>query len=221
MTDRYNYLTVALMLIFAAAIVATARADFYIETSGGCVGADYETSMPCSAQAADVHNGSTAYGCIGMGGVGHSIPCPDGSGESELTLGQVRELQIALSSIERREGTCDGKPCSISVPTCLGDIKPPCVPLTISRDIADDLAALMPHWQFYQSQAHKLISDGSGGSGYIPAGSKEETIANFRLFDLNGQKVMVKMRRIDVAALERSGIQIPSTIKATLAPITK
>lgn len=139
----------------------------------------------------------------------------------ELSLGQVRELQVALSSIERREGTCDGKPCSVSVPTCLGDIKPPCVPLSISSAIADDLAALSPHWQFYQNQAHRLVGESSGGSGYIAPGSKEETIANYRLFDLNKQTVTVRMRPIDINALEANSIQIPPTIKAALAPISK
>jgi hypothetical protein len=141
--------------------------------------------------------------------------------EGELTLGQVRELQIALSSIERREGTCDGKPCSIPVPTCLGDIKPPCIPLAISAVIADDLAALAPQWQFYQAEAHKLIGDASGGSGYVAPGSKEEVIANYRLFDLNGQKVTVRMRQIDVHGLEASGVQLPPSIKAVISPIAK
>jgi hypothetical protein len=223
-----------LTLLFAAGFVATARAEdrhqqwrdgsFYLPTSG-CIGG-YDSSGGCparSAQAADVHNGSTAYGCIGIGseGVGHSIPCPDGSIEGELTLGQVRELQIALSSIERREGTCDGKPCSIPVPTCLGDIKPPCIPLAISAVIADDLAGLAPQWQFYQTQAHKLIGEASGGSGYVAPGSKEEVIANYRLFDLNGQKVSVKMRQIDVHGLEASGVQLPPSIKAVLSPISR
>jgi hypothetical protein len=139
----------------------------------------------------------------------------------ELTLGQVREFQIALSSIERREGTCDAKPCSIPVPACLGDVKPPCIPLAISAVIADDLAALAPQWQFYQAQAHKLIGEASGGSGYVAPGSKEEVIANYRLFDLNGQKVSVKMRQIDVHGLEASGVQLPPSIKAVLVPIAR
>lgn len=141
--------------------------------------------------------------------------------EGDLTLGQVRELQIALSSIERREGTCDGKPCSVPVPTCLGDVKPPCIPLAISSAIADDLSALAPQWQFYQVQAHKLIGEASGGNGYVAPGSKEETMANFRLFELNGQKVAVKLRRIDVNGMEASGVQLPPTVKAVLSPISR
>lgn len=145
--------------------------------------------------------------------------------EGDLTLGQVRELQIALSSIERREGTCHGKdgdqPCSVPVQTCLGDIKAPCIPLQISAAIADDLASLSTHWQFYQAQAHKLIGEASGGSGYVAPGSKEETVANYRLFDLNGQHVTVKMRRIDVNGLEASGVQLPPSIKAVLSPISR
>lgn len=143
----------------------------------------------------------------------------------KLTLGQVRELQIALSSIERREGTCHGKdgdqPCSVPVPTCLGDIKAPCIPLQISAAIADDLASLSTHWQFYQAQAHKLIGEASGGSGYVAPGSKEETVANYRLFDLNGQHVTVRVRRIDVNGLEASGVQLPPSIKAVLSPISR
>ena len=131
----------------------------------------------------------------------------------KLTLGQVREIQVALASIE----THDGKP----VLTCLGDIKAPCIPLAISSAIADDLAALSPHWQFYQAQAHKLIGDASAGTGYLAPGSKEETVANYRLFDLNGQQVTVRVRPVDVNGLEASGVQMPSTIKAVLAPVTR
>jgi hypothetical protein len=131
----------------------------------------------------------------------------------KLTLGQVREVQMALASIEIR----DGKP----VPTCLGDIKAPCIPLAISSAIADDLAALSPHWQFYQAQAHKLIGEASGGTGYLAPGSKEETVANYRLFDLNGQAVTVRVRPVDVNGLEASGVQVAPTIKAVLAPVTR
>lgn len=131
----------------------------------------------------------------------------------KITLGQVREIQMALASIEMQ----DGKP----VPTCLGDIKAPCIPLAISSAIADDLAALSPHWQFYQAQAHKLIGETSGGSGYLAPKSKEETVANYRLFDLNGQSVTVRVRGIDVNGLEASGVQVPPTIKAMLAPVTR
>jgi hypothetical protein len=131
----------------------------------------------------------------------------------KITLGQVREIQMALASIETR----DGKP----VPTCLGEIKPPCIPLAIASAIADDLAALSPHWQFYQAQVHKLIGEASGGTGYLAPGSKEETVANFRLFDLNGQQVTVRVRPVDVNGLEASGVQVPPTIKAVLAPVTR
>jgi hypothetical protein len=140
---------------------------------------------------------------------------------SELTLGQVREFQIALSSIERREGTCDGKPCSIPVPTCLGDTKPPCIPLAISSAISDDLYALAPHWEHYQKTAHSVIGVVSEGTGYVAPGSKEEVIANYRLFELNGFHVKVKMRQIDVHGLEASGVQLPPSIKSVLVPITK
>jgi hypothetical protein len=131
----------------------------------------------------------------------------------KITLGQVREIQMALASIETR----DGKP----VPTCLGDIKAPCIPLAISSAIADDLAALSPHWVFYQNQAHKLIGDASGGTGYLAPGSKEETVANYRLFELNGQPVTVRIRPVDVNGLEASGVQVPPTIKAVLAPVSR
>jgi hypothetical protein len=133
--------------------------------------------------------------------------------DAKVTLVQVRELQMALASIETRDGK--------SVPTCLGDIKAPCIPLAISSAIADDLAALSPHWQFYQAQVHKLIGDASGGTGYIAPGSKEETVANFRLFDLNNQPVTVRVRAIDVNGLEASGVQVAPTVKAVLAPVTK
>jgi hypothetical protein len=133
--------------------------------------------------------------------------------DAKVTLGQVRELQMALASIETRDGK--------SVPTCLGDVKAPCIPLAISSAIADDLAALSPHWQFYQAQAHKLIGEASGGTGYIAPGSKEETIANYRLFDLNNQPVTVRVRAVDVNGLEASGVQVAPTIKAVLAPISK
>ncbi len=133
--------------------------------------------------------------------------------EVKVTLGQVRELQTALASIETRDGK--------SIPTCLGEIKPPCLPLAIASAIADDLAALSPHWQFYQAQVHKLIGEASGGSGYLAPGSKEETVANFKLFDLNGQPVTVRVRPIDINGLEASGVQVPPTIKAVLAPIVK
>lgn len=149
----------------------------------------------------------------------------DAIDSSELTFGQVRELQVALSSIERREGTCrkDGKEeaCSVSVPTCLGDVKPPCIPLSISHAIADDIAALAPHWGFYQAQAHKLIGEASGGGGYVAPGSREEVMANYKLFDLNAQQVKVRLQLIDVHGLESSGVQVPPTIKAVLAPVTK
>lgn len=142
------------------------------------------------------------------------MPCsPDVPKEVKLTLGQVREVQMALASIETR----DGKP----VPTCLGDIKAPCIPLAISSAIADDLAALSPHWGFYQAQAHKLIGEASGGTGYLAPGSKEETVANYRLFDLNGQSVTVRVRPVDVNGLEASGVQMPATIKAVLAPVAR
>lgn len=131
----------------------------------------------------------------------------------KLTLGQVREVQMALATIE----THDGK----AVPTCLGDIKPPCLPLAIASAIADDLSALSPHWVFYQGQAHRLIGDASGGSGYLAPGSREETIANFRLFDLNSQPVTVKIRPLDLNGLESSGVQIAPTVKAILAPIVR
>lgn len=161
-----------------------------IPAGGGCVGGDYKTPMPCSATG-------------GTGGVT----------EVKVTLGQVRELQMALASIETRDGK--------AVPTCLGDVKPPCIPLAISSAIADDLAALSPHWTFYQAQAHKLIGEASGGTGYLAPGSKEETVANFRLFDLNGQPVTVRVRPLDINGLEASAVQIAPTIKAVLAPITK
>jgi hypothetical protein len=55
----------------------------------------------------------------------------------ELSLGQVREMQIALSSLERREGSCKRgaveERCSLAVPTCLGDIKSACIPLDVSE----------------------------------------------------------------------------------------
>lgn len=157
------------------------------------------------AQAEDVPHAG-AGGC--------SMPCsPDVPKEVKLTLGQVREVQMALASIETR----DGKP----VPTCLGDIKAPCIPLAISSAIADDLAALSPHWGFYQAQAHKLIGEASGGTGYLAPGSKEETVANYRLFDLNGQSVTVRVRPVDVNGLEASGVQMPATIKAVLAPVAR
>jgi hypothetical protein len=156
----------------------------------GCVGADYKTPMPCSDGAHD----------------------PQWPG-IKITLGQVREIQMALASIETR----DGKP----VPTCLGDIKAPCIPLAISAAIADDLAALSSHWVFYQTQAHKLLGEVSGGSGYLVPGSKEETIANYRLFDLNNQAVTVRLRPVDVNGLEASGVQVPPTIKAVLVPVTR
>lgn len=165
---------------------------------GECVGADYKTPMPCPA--------TTATHPVG-------IIDPLATRDVKVTLGQVREIQMALASIETR----DGKP----VPTCLGDVKPPCIPLAISSAIADDLAALSPHWQFYQAQAHKLIGDASGGTGYLAPGSKEETVANFRLFDLNGQPVTVRVRPVDVNGLEASGVQVPPTIKAVLAPISR
>jgi hypothetical protein len=131
----------------------------------------------------------------------------------KITLGQVREIQMALASIETR----DGKP----VPTCLGEIKPPCIPLAIASAIADDLAALSPHWQFYQAQVHKLIGEASGGTGYLAPGSKEETVANFKLFDLNAQPVTVRVRPVDVNGLEASGVQVPPTVKAVLSPIIR
>jgi hypothetical protein len=138
---------------------------------------------------------------------------PSAFDAKKITLGQVREIQMALASIETR----DGKP----VPTCLGDIKAPCIPLAISSAIADDLAALSPHWVFYQNQAHKLIGDASGGTGYLAPGSKEETVANYRLFELNGQPVTVRIRPVDVNGLEASGVQVPPTIKAVLAPVSR
>ena len=61
------------------------------------------------------------------------IATPALADEIKITLGQVRDMQTALASIETR----DGKP----VPTCLGDVKAPCIPLSISSVIADDLVA--------------------------------------------------------------------------------
>jgi hypothetical protein len=136
-----------------------------------------------------------------------------GFSEVRVTLGQVRELQMALASIETRDGK--------SIQTCLGDIKPPCLPLAMSSAIADDLASLSPSWQFYQKEAHKLIGEVSNGSGYLEPGSRPETIANYRLFDLNNQTVTVRVRPIDINQLESSGVQIAPTVKAVLAPIVK
>jgi hypothetical protein len=133
--------------------------------------------------------------------------------DAKVTLGQVRELQMALASIETRDGK--------AILTCLGDIKPPCLPLAIASAIADDLAALSPHWTFYQNQVHKLIGEASGGTGYLASGSREETVANFKLFDLNNQPVTVRVKAIDINALEGSGVQIAPTIKAVLSPIAK
>jgi hypothetical protein len=137
----------------------------------------------------------------------------DAMRDVKITLGQVRELQVALAAIEMH----DGKP----VATCLGDIRPPCIPVDQSSAVADDIVALSSHWNFYQSQAHKLIAEASGGSGYLAPGSKDETIANFRLFDLSGQSVTVRMRSIDINRLQSSGVQIAPTIKAILMPISK
>ncbi len=138
---------------------------------------------------------------------------PGAPHDVKLTLGQVREIQTALASIETRDGK--------TVPTCLGEIKPPCLPLAIASAIADDLTALSPHRTFYEAQIHKLIGEASGGVGYLAPGSKEETIANFRLFDLNVQPVTVRVRPVDVNGLEASGVQVPATIKAVLSPVTK
>lgn len=133
--------------------------------------------------------------------------------EGELSLGQVREIQLALSSIEKRDG--------VSIPTCLGDIKPPCIPPAISHAIADDIFALSAHLQFYNAQIHKLIGEASGGTGFIAPGSKEDTIANYRLYDLNEERIKVRLQQIDIHALEASGVQIAPTIKAVLSPISR
>lgn len=133
--------------------------------------------------------------------------------EIELTLGQVREVQMALSTIEKNG--------NVSVPTCLGDVKPPCIPPAISHAIADDIFALATHVQFHGSQVHKLIGEASNGTGVVVPGSPEEARANYRLFDLNDQKVKVRLQPIDIHGLEASGVQLPPTIKAVLSPITK
>jgi len=158
-----------------------------------------------------------------------SLAASAGAGEAprdyELTLAKVRDLQVALSSLERRESVClkNGKdePCILPVPTCLGDIKAGCLPVEQSYAIASNLAAIATHWDFYQRLAHQIISDVSGGSGLVKPGSDEETRGNFRLFDLGMKAVTVRLAPISVRAIEGTGVQISPSTKAVLSVISE
>lgn len=152
-----------------------------------------------------------------------------------VKLSKVRELQIGLMSLERREALCkkagNDEPCSLPVPTCIGSTKTECLPFEQATIIADDLSTLSKEWEQFQHLVHAIVSDEtcergpdkqcrSEGSGYLPDNSPEKARADFKTFSLSEKMTTMALQPVDIKALEDKGVQVSPTIKAALSPIS-